>query len=71
MIDSPAPQLIKNMRKMLGLTQREAAESVHVTVRAWQHWEEGKRHMPPAAWELALIKAGLHPDFVQRQADKK
>jgi DNA-binding transcriptional regulator YiaG len=43
------------------MTQQEAADSVHVTLRAWQMWEAGQRKMPAAAWELYVIKAGIHP----------
>ena len=45
----------------LGFTQKEAAELVHVTLRAWQLWEAGERKMPAGIWELCVIKAGLHP----------
>ncbi|MFM7010519.1 MAG: DUF1870 family protein [Betaproteobacteria bacterium] len=61
MIESPSHQKIKAVRKTLGYTQKEAAEMVHVTLRAWQLWEAGQRHMPSGLWELCVIKAGLHP----------
>lgn len=63
MLNSPKPETIKKMRNLLGFTQAEAAKHVYVTTRAWQLWEAGQRHMPPAMWELACIKAGLHPDY--------
>ena len=61
MIKSPTPELIKKTRIVLGHTQREAAEMVHVSLRAWQLWEAGDRKIPPGLWELCVIKAGLHP----------
>lgn len=63
MIKSPLPELIKEARLMLGYTQKEAAEMVHVSLRAWQLWEAGDRKMPPGLWELCVIKAGLHPGY--------
>lgn len=61
MLKSPTSEQLKNIRNALGYTQREAAELVHVTLRAWQLWEAGDRVMPPGTWELCVIKAGLHP----------
>lgn len=61
MLPSPSPQKIRTLRATLGLTQQEAADSVHVTLRAWQLWEAGQRKMPAATWELCVIKAGIHP----------
>ena len=58
---SPTSQKIRALRTTLGWTQKEAADSVHVTLRAWQLWEADKRRMPAAAWELCVIKAGVHP----------
>lgn len=61
MLKSPSAAQIKTTRKALGYTQKEAAELVHVSLRAWQLWEAGDRTMPPSVWELCVIKAGLHP----------
>jgi len=61
MIKSPSPQKLKEVRASMGFTQREAAEMVHVSLRAWQLWESGDRKIPPGLWELCIIKAGLHP----------
>lgn len=61
MLKSPSPEQIKAMRTALGYTQKEAAELVHVSLRAWQLWEAGDRKMLPGIWELCVIKSGLHP----------
>lgn len=61
MLKSPSAAQIKTTRKALGYTQKEAAELVHVSLRAWQLWEAGDRKMPPSVWELFVIKSGLHP----------
>lgn len=61
MLKSPTPEQLKSTRKALGYTQKEAAELVHVSLRAWQLWEAGDRKMPPGIWELCAIKVGLHP----------
>jgi putative transcriptional regulator len=68
MLKSPIPDQLKNTRKALGYTQREAAELVHVSLRAWQLWEAGDRKMPPGIWELCVIKAGLHPLYRAHKA---
>lgn len=60
---SPTPGEIWELRAKFGWTQSEAASLVHVTMRAWQWWEAGKRKMPVGLWELLLIKSGLHPNF--------
>jgi len=66
MIKSPAPELIKKTRNVLGYTQKEAAEMVHVSLRAWQLWEAGDRKMPPGLWELCVIKSRLHPIYQEK-----
>ena len=35
-----------------------AAERLFITTRMWQHYEGGKYLMPPAFWELYLLKTG-------------
>jgi putative transcriptional regulator len=66
MLDKPTPKLIKSARLAMGYTQKEAAGLVHVSLRAWQLWEAGDRKMPPAAWELCVIKCGMHPLYGAR-----
>ena len=55
-MNSPAPEQIKSERKLLGITQTEAAAIVHSVLGTWAQWESGKRAMHPAFWELFLIK---------------
>jgi DNA-binding transcriptional regulator YiaG len=52
------PKKIKEARLKAGLTQTQAAELVHSSLRSWQHWESGARRMDGAHWELFLIKTG-------------
>lgn len=52
----PHPASVKEARKLAKHTQDEAAEVVHSTGRRWREWESGKHRMPPAAWELYLIR---------------
>jgi len=61
MLKSPQPAQVKVTRKALGFTQKESAEMVHSSLRAWQLWEAGDRAMPAGIWELFVIKTGLHP----------
>lgn len=53
---TPSPNDIKSARKAAKLTQKEAAQLMHVTERAWQYWESGGREMPHATWELFSLK---------------
>lgn len=57
---NPKPAEIRAAREAAGLTQSEAAVLVHVSLRAWQRYEEGSedgtKRMHPAMWELFLIK---------------
>jgi DNA-binding transcriptional regulator YiaG len=63
MLKSPSTEQIKITRKTLGFTQKESAEMVHCSLRAWQLWEAGDRTMTAGIWELFVIKAGIHPIY--------
>ena len=54
---NPKPDEILAAREALGLTQTEAAEVIHCTLRGWQEWEAGNRRMHPAFWELFRLKS--------------
>lgn len=54
---SPAPSEIREARLARRLTQSEAAQLIHSSMRAWQEWEAGNRKMHPAFWELFQRKA--------------
>lgn len=58
------PEAVRAARESASLTQKQAAELVHLgaSVR-WAEYERGVRTMDAARWELFLIKAGQHPDF--------
>jgi DNA-binding transcriptional regulator YiaG len=63
---SPLNIAVERARKAAGLTIAEAARLIYVSTRAWENWETSKvlpswRPMPPAAWELFLIKTGQMP----------
>jgi DNA-binding transcriptional regulator YiaG len=66
MLKSPSAEKIKITRKTLGFTQKESAEMVHASVRAWQLWEADDRKMPAGIWELFVIKTGLHPLYLKQ-----
>ena len=68
MIKSATPEQLKRTRKVPGYTQKEVAEMLHVSLRAWQLWEAGDRKMLPGIWELCVIKAGLHPLYRAHKA---
>lgn len=56
---SPSPVEIRQARIAAGLTQTQAAATVHTICRTWQQWEAGDRHMHPAFWELFRIKSSF------------
>jgi len=53
---NPSPKEIAAAREAAGLTQTEAGELIHASLRTWQQWEAGDRRMHPAFWELFKIK---------------
>ncbi len=55
-MNPPDPSMVKAAREYAGLTQKQCAALIHVTLRAWQCWEYGTRTMHPAFWELFCIK---------------
>lgn len=60
LLKPPASAQVVAARKVAELTQTQAAQVVHVTLRTWQSWEIEQgvsyRQMPLGAWELFLIK---------------
>jgi len=55
---SPAPDEIRAARIAAGLSQSQAAALVgSPSYQRWHEWETGKRNLPPAKWELFLIKS--------------
>ncbi len=57
----PTAGEVRDMRAKYDLTMAEAAHAVHVDQSAWSRWEDGKRRMSAAAWELFLMKLGEKP----------
>ena len=56
---NPSPEEIRAARHAAELTQTQAAERIHGTLRAWQEWEAGNRRMHPGLWELFRFKTFL------------
>jgi len=59
----PTPKQIKETRLECGYTQSDAADFSGVSLRAWQLWESGNRKISKSAWEIFLIKSGIHPIY--------
>lgn len=57
---------IRFVRRALGLTRSAAARIVHTDRREWRLWEEYRMTMPPASWELFLLKTGLRIPYVSK-----
>jgi transcriptional regulator with XRE-family HTH domain len=58
------PEQVKSLRQKTGLTQKQAAETVHVSARQWQKFEEIETsgtyvRIGDATLELFCIKSGL------------
>jgi transcriptional regulator with XRE-family HTH domain len=43
------------IREAAGLTQRETADKIYASQRAWEDYEQGRRRMHPAIWERFLL----------------
>lgn len=54
-MDSPTADILRAARLEANLTQRQAADLLEVSYRAWQAWEQGQNPMPPGYWKLFLI----------------
>jgi DNA-binding transcriptional regulator YiaG len=52
----PTPEQIKQARINANLTQTQAANMLHKSLRVWQNYELGDRGMDKAAWVLFQIK---------------
>lgn len=55
---TPSPAEIRQAREEAGLTQAQAAELIHATLRTWQNWE-----MPADTIEHRRMHAGLFELF--------
>ncbi|GCF89243.1 hypothetical protein [Shewanella sp. M-Br] len=65
-----SPEQVKSLRLKVGLTQKQAAELVHVSLRQWQKFEESESsgthvRIADATLELFCLKTGLSfpPNF--------
>jgi DNA-binding transcriptional regulator YiaG len=55
---TPTPAEVRAARDAAGLTQREAADVVYASYRAWEDWEYGKRRCHPAMLRLFRLLTG-------------
>ena len=65
----PTPEKIREVRKAAGLTQTQAAELVHASLRAWQMWEAGDREIGLASWELFILKTASGRQYIKDYVD--
>ena len=57
---NPTPTDLRALRAALGLSQsRLVARLPHITLRAWQSWEQGERRCPAYAWAYARAQLGV------------
>ena len=79
-VKQPTPEDVRELRKLMGLTQEQAALLVSPAktkpYRTWQCYEApvgttGHRAIPLAAWELLLLLAGEHPYWTLAKRPKK
>lgn len=63
----PTPEQVLEARLAAGLTQKEAAHLVHLSIgrdgiaHRWSEYERGARNICLARWELFLLLTRLHP----------
>ena len=50
------PSALLALRHAHGLTQQTMADLASVTVRAYQRWEHGERHISKTAWALLQVR---------------
>jgi len=67
-IQSPTPEELREVMHGACLTREDVASHLHVSLRAVMNWllpvaSKGHRDMPPAAWELLLLKVGRHDEY--------
>lgn len=63
--DKPAPEAVKHARLESGMSQKQAAELVHLSgYQRWAEYERGTHAMDLARWELFLLLTGQHPTLV-------
>jgi DNA-binding transcriptional regulator YiaG len=58
---NPTPDMIKDARERLGLTETEAAAVVFRNAASWRAWEAGERRMGPGDWVLFRVRTRLLP----------
>ena len=62
--DFQSGQDIADLRAFVGLTQKEFAAALGISVRTLQGWEQGRRH--PEGPSLALLRiAARHPRIIR------
>jgi DNA (cytosine-5)-methyltransferase 1 len=66
---NPTKEQICALRETAGLTQTQAGELIHGTLRAWQDYEGGQRRLHPGLWELFQIKVAMRANPMTLQAD--
>jgi DNA-binding XRE family transcriptional regulator len=52
---NPTAEEVIQLRQSAGMSQAEAAKSVHASRIAWSQWETGERSMHPVFWRLFRI----------------
>lgn len=61
------PEQVRAMRMAAGLTQQACANRFGYSLRTWQSKEDAGsngRSITRGEWELLLLLAGQHPDFI-------
>jgi DNA (cytosine-5)-methyltransferase 1 len=53
---NPTPEMVRDIRARLGLTQKEAARVIFCSEQSCKQWESGERRMHAAFWELFRLK---------------
>lgn len=60
MFYKPPKEQVKDMRKVLKLTQQECADMCLIQSNTWARYEQGTIQMPAPIWELFKLKAKMY-----------
>jgi len=55
---------LKILRERLGLTQKEIAEKIRISLRAWQNYELGLRKIPSEVIKALYEHLGINPTWL-------
>ncbi|MEG7664973.1 hypothetical protein U0D24_21620 [Hafnia paralvei] len=64
-MESPTPNELKRLQLLTGLTRKELAERLGLSLKSWDNLTSvnSKKKILDVRYEILLILAGEHPEF--------